>query len=190
MHLAVRFAGVLLALFVAGCVPSSLDDTVESIPTRTFVQIQAQSAGPLTPDTAYSASAIKAKMPGFTTETITAGVESSTVAAYGVFSDGIQVLQVHKGANGRIGPVHGVTHHLSGPNGERIGQTYGELRIDRDDCRVGRDLWRGMALCQARGADNVTLVFAIPQFQGPFDRLAPDGELDDAVLQRIVWEPR
>lgn len=189
MHLAVRCAGLALALLAAGCVPSSLNDTVESIPTRTFVQIQPQSVGPLTPDTVYSASGIQAKMPGFTAETITAGVESSTVAAYGVFSDGIQVLQVHKGTNGRIGPVHGVTHHLAGPNGERIGQTFRELRIDRDDCRVGRDLWRGMALCRARGADNITLVFAIPQFQGPFDRLAPDSELSEAVLQRIVWEP-
>ncbi|MEM1045231.1 MAG: DUF1131 family protein [Pseudomonadota bacterium] len=177
-----------IALVLTGCA-TSIEDSVESIPTRTFFTIMPDAVGALTPETAYSARAIQETLPGYTAETITSAVEARTVSAFGVFTEGIQVLQVHRGRNGKIGPIHGVTHHLSGPNGERIGSTFGALRIDRNDCRVGRNLWRGMALCSARGTENITLVFAIPQYQGPFDRLAPDDELRNAVLQRIVWQP-
>ena len=182
----VLFAG--LGLLVAGCA-SMIEETVEAIPTLTLFRFTTASVGGLTPETAYSSKAIQARLPGYTTETITSAVESRTVPAYGVFNSGIQVLQVHKGTNGKIGQVHGVTHHLAGPNGERIGSTFGALRMNRQSCRVGKNLWRGMALCKAPGTDNITLVFAISQFQGPFDRLAPDNELKDAVLQRIVWQP-
>ena len=47
-----------------------------------------------------------------------------------------------------------------------------QARVRRSDCRNGRNLWRGMAVCKARGAEHVTLVFSIPGYQGPFDRLA------------------
>ena len=182
------FRGAVLAFLglLAGCVPAAVQDP-DSIPTRTLVEVRNDRVAGLTPETGYASKAITAAMPGYTVETITAAVESKTVAAYGVFFDGIQVLQVHRGSGGKIGSVHGVTHHLVGPNGERIGQTFGDLRIARSSCKVGRNLWRGMALCRARGAGNVTLVFAIPQYQGPFDRLAPEPELRGAVLQRIVW---
>lgn len=185
----VRGACLALSVLVAGCA-ASIDETAVVVPSQTYLEITEAAAGPLTPSTGYSAAAIQAAMPGYSAVPITAGLESRTVAALGVFTDGIQVLQVHRGPGGRIGAVHGVTPRLTGPNGERIGQTFGELRLRRGSCRVGRDLWRGMALCTARGADNVTLVLAISQYQGPYDRLAPDGELENAVLQRIVWEPR
>lgn len=188
MRLWFRVAWACLGLLAGGCA-TAIEDTVDSIPTRTFFKITPASVGGLTPGTAYSSKAIQAKLPGYTTETITSAVESKTVSAYGVFTDGIQVLQVLRGSNGKIGAVHGVTHHLSGPNGERIGTTFGSQRISRQTCRVGRNLWRGMALCKARGGDNITLVFAISQYQGPFDRLAPDAELKTAVLQRIIWKP-
>ena len=188
MRVCFRVLWVGLGLILGGCAVS-VEDSVDSIPTRTFFKITPESVGGLTPGTAYSSKAIQAKLPGYTTETITSAVESNTVSAYGVFTDGIQVLQVLRGTNGKIGAVHGVTHHLAGPNGERIGSTFGSQRISRQSCRVGRNLWRGMALCKARGTDNITLVFAISQFQGPFDRLAPDSELKTAVLQRIIWKP-
>jgi len=187
MRICFRVLSVCLAFLAAGCA-ASLEETVDSIPTKTYVHFTEGAVGGLVPGTGYSSREIEARLPGFTTETITSANETTTVAAYGVFTDGIQVLQVHKGANGKIGPVHGVTNHLTGPNGERIGMTFGGLHMDRQSCRVGKSLWRGMALCKARGTDTITLVFAISQFEGPFDRLAPDSELKTAVLQRIVWE--
>jgi len=177
-----------LGLLIAGCA-GPIEDSVDSIPTRTFFQFTSASVGGLVPGTGYSSKAIQAKLPGYTTETITSAIETKTVAAYGVFNSGIQVLQVHRGTNGKIGSVHGVTHHLAGPNGERIGTTFSSQRIRRSSCRVGKSLWRGMAICQARGSGNIKLVFAISQYEGPYDRLPPDNELKTAVLQRIIWTP-
>ncbi len=62
-----------------------------------------------------------------------------------------------------------------------------QAKVRRADCRNGRKLWRGMAVCKARGTSRVTLVFAIPGFTGPFDRLPSAEELKRAELQRIVW---
>ena len=70
-----------------------------------------------------------------------------------------------------------------------FGMSFAEIGTARSDCRVGRNLWRGMAICKARGASNITLVYAIPQYPGPFDQLAPGDQLREAVLQRIIWTP-
>lgn len=54
--------------------------------------------------------------------------EDRTEWAIGAFnSDGFQVLQIFKRSNGKVREVHGVTHHLEGPNGERIGMTFSEI---------------------------------------------------------------
>ncbi|MDN3719787.1 DUF1131 family protein [Roseibium salinum] len=86
--------------------------------------------------------------------------------------------------------VHGVTHHLQGPNGERIGMTFSEVGSARSDCRVGKNLWRGMAICKSEGHPNVELVYAIPGYKGPFDQLPAENDLFDAELQRILWTPK
>ena len=83
-----------------------------------------------------------------------------------------------------------MSQHLAGPNGERIGMTMGQARVTRRDCRVGENLWRGMAVCKARGAPHISLVFSIPQYDGPFDELPPNEALKDAELQRIVWHAK
>ncbi|ADZ71412.1 DUF1131 family protein [Polymorphum gilvum] len=188
----VALSGLVLT-FLGACSPTVDYDgpvTVARTSNVTLVQITRTGVGGITADTAYSAKAIQAALPGFTTDGIQTAVEDSTEWAIGAFnSDGFQVLQVFKGANGRIRTVHGVTHHLQGPNGERIGMTFAEVGTRRSDCRVGRNLWRGMAICTARGADNVELVYAIPQYTGPFDALPPDGELRGAAIQRILWSP-
>src|SRR5690606_22349289 len=118
--------------------------------------------------TPYSEKAIQAALPGFTTEGLQSAVENGTEWVIGAFnSDGFQVLQVFKGSGGRVREVHGVTHHLQGPNGERIGMTFAQAGLSASDCRVGENLWRGMAICKARRTPNVTLVFAISQYDGP-----------------------
>ncbi|WP_417669374.1 DUF1131 family protein [Roseibium sp.] len=188
------FFASLLALLGSACSPAlDYEGPVQIARTSnvTLVQITNDSVGGITPETTYGSKAIEAALPGFTTEGIQTAEENRTEWALAAFnSDGFQVLQVFKGKGGKVRTVHGVTHHLQGPNGERIGNTFYEIGLGRNDCRVGRNLWRGMAICKAKNAPNVELVFAIPQFQGPFDELAPDIALQDATLQRIVWTPR
>ena len=186
----------LPALFVAAMVAASCSPTVDGGPVAavrtsnvTLVQITETGAGGLTDDTPYSEKAVVAALPGFTAEGFQAATEDRTEWAIGAFnSDGCQVLHVYKGDKGRIREVHGVTHHLQGPNGERIGMTFAEVGTARGDCRVGRNLWRGMAICKARGSERVTLVYAVSQYQGPFDRLPPDDQLRKASIQRIIWK--
>lgn len=157
----------------------------------TLVQITEDNVGGITPDTRYGSKSIESALPGFTTEGIQTAVENKTEWALAAFNtDGFQVLQVFKGSNGKVRSVHGVTHHLQGPNGERIGQTFSDIGTARSDCRAGKNLWRGMAICESTGHPNVELVYAIPGYQGPFDRLPPSKELFDAELQRILWTPK
>lgn len=157
----------------------------------TLVQITEDQVGGITPDTRYGSKSIESALPGFTTEGVQTAVENKTEWALAAFNtDGFQVLQVFKGSKGKVGSVHGVTHHLQGPNGERIGMTFSDIGTARSDCRAGKNLWRGMAICESTGHPNVELVYAIPGYQGPFDRLPPSKELFDAELQRILWTPK
>ncbi|KZM49258.1 DUF1131 family protein [Labrenzia sp. OB1] len=185
----------LLALTGAACSPTSDYDGTSGRLVRTsnltLVQITEDSIGGITSETTYGSKAIEAALPGFTTEGIQTAEEDRTEWALAAFnSDGFQVLQIFKGNDGKVRTVHGVTHHLQGPNGERIGMTFGEVGSARVDCRVGNNLWRGMAICKSQGHPNVELVYAIPGYQGPFDQLPASNDLFDAELQRILWTPK
>ena len=185
-----RLSCIGFVLALAGCSPTLDGEPVSIARTSdvTLVQITEAGAGGLTSDTTYSQKAIQAALPGFSTEGLQSATERSTEWAIGAFnSDGFQVLQVFKGANGKIREVHGVTHHLEGPNGERLGMTFAEIGTRKSDCRVGQSLWRGMAICKAKGSERVKLVYAIAQYAGPFDRLPPDSQLRGAALQRVIW---
>ena len=89
-----------------------------------------------------------------------------------------------------VGEIHGVGEDVAGPNGEKIGMTMRQAGVSRRMCRNGKALWRGMAICKARSAGNVSLVFSIPQYEGPFDRLPSARDLKRARLQRIVWRAK
>ena len=185
---------LLAALAVSACSPTADYDgssnRIISTSSVTLVRFTDDGVGGITRETPYSSKAIEAALPGFTTDGIQSANENSTEWATAVFNtDGFQVLQVFKGKDGKIRTVHGVTHHLQGPNGERIGMTFSEIGSARSDCRVGKNLWRGMAICKSEGHPSVELVYAIPGYQGPFDQLPPAKELFDAQLQRILWTP-
>ncbi|WP_346898604.1 DUF1131 family protein [uncultured Roseibium sp.] len=193
MRLSRLLTACLLGYLVAACSPT-IDDSgpilVAQTSDVTLVEISRDSVGGITADTRYGEKAIEAALPGFTAEGIQTAEENTTEWAIGAFnSDGFQVLQIFKGKDGKVRAVHGVTHHLQGPNGERIGMTFAQVGTSRGDCRLGKNLWRGMAICKAKGTPNVELVFAIPEYPGPFDRLAPQDELRKASLQRILWFP-
>lgn len=182
------------AILTVACSPSA-DLQAPAVAVRTsdvtLLQITEDHVGGITKETAYGPKAIEASLPGFTTEGIQTAVENNTEWALAAFNtDGFQVLQVFKGQNGKVRTVHGVTHHLQGPNGERIGMTFAEVGTARVDCRAGKNLWRGMAICRSIGHPNVELVYSIPGYTGPFHELPPAQELFDAELQRILWTPK
>jgi len=158
----------------------------------TFLQITAQGAGPINASTPLSSKAILAQMPGYTTGNVTIGLEHTTTDATVLFKEAyggrIQVLHL-LGSGGRIQQIHGVTHHIIGPAGERPGMSFRETGTDPSSCRIGTDLWLGMAICRSRGAPNVTLTFSF-QGEAAMATSLPSGQaLAEGMLQRIIWTP-
>jgi hypothetical protein len=178
-----------LTLMAAACAGTTDEFLPVSTSDQTLLVIGRDSAGPINRGTPYSKNHIEKLLPEFTTGTVQTAVEDNTVYTLVAFAQGMQVIHIYKGSNGKVGAVHGVTHHLKGPAGERIGMTFGQVGQKRSHCRVGRNLWRGMAICRSKAADNVQLVFAIPNFEGPFNALPKSKLLKNATLQRIIWTP-
>jgi len=158
----------------------------------TFLQITAQGAGPIGASTSYSSKAIVAGLPGYTTGHVTIGLETSTPDAIVLFKEAyggrIQMLHI-LGQGDRITQIHGVTHHVIGPAGERPGMTFREAGTNPATCRIGTDLWLGMAICKSRGASNVTLTFSLPGEAAMSTQLPGRDVLDNGILQRIIWTP-
>ena len=188
----VRFAILLpVLLLAAGCAASNVEPVSEAnVSSDTWLVMTKDGVGPVTSGTPFTETEMAKVAPGAEIRPIETARENSTAWTKAAFIGEVQAVQFFSGANGTVGEMHGVAQHLAGPNGERIGMTMAQARVDRSECRVGKNLWVGMAVCRARRADNIDLVFAIPQYDGPFDRL-PDGEtLNNAELQRIVWHAK
>ena len=158
-------------------------------PPKAVLAVTDAGVGGLTSETHYGPKAIGEAMPGYQIETIQTAGETGTQWTYAAFLNGLQMAQIFKGTGGKIGVVHGVGDAVAGPNGERLGMTFAQSRLPRSACRVGKGLWRGMGICQAANTEKVTLIFAIAGFLGPFDRLPPANQFDQATLQRILWTP-
>ena len=187
-----RIIALLLGIgSLAGCGINvgSFSDPAGAPPPKAVLSIGDSGVGGLTRETGYGPAAIGAALPGYKIETIQTAGETGTQWTYAAFLDGLQMVQIFKGSGGKIGVVHGVGDAVAGPNGERLGMTFAQSRLPRSACRVGQKLWRGMALCDAANTSHVTLVFAIPEFTGPFDRLPSSELLDQATLQRVLWKP-
>ncbi len=180
-------APVVLALALSACSESL--ENISTVPTATLLRITEAGAGPITAATPYSKAGLESLLPGYTIETVTMASENRTETALAAFSNGLQVLQILSAGGGRIAAVHGVTHHMTGPNGERIGMTFVEARQDASACRVGTGNWNGMPICTARGAPSVSLVYAVPGYESS-TRLPDQATLAEATLQRIIWTPR
>ncbi len=183
--------GFALLLTLAGCsVPmGSMTDSAGAPPPRAVLTVTDAGISGLTPETGYGPKSIGAALPGFDIETIQTAGENDTQWTYAAFRDGMQMVQIFKGTGGKIGVVHGVGDAVAGPNGERLGMTFAQVHLPRRACRVGKNLWRGMAICKAANTEKVSLVFAISEYKGPFDRLPSSSDLQRATLQRILWTP-
>ncbi|MDJ0931771.1 DUF1131 domain-containing protein [Breoghania sp.] len=165
-RLALSLVLLAAAPLLTGCaVPSNIASFGDTSPEPetsdipALLKITATYIGPLDASTRYSTKIIEAALPGFTTQPIQMATEDCTLWTTGVFHDGFQVLQVLKGKDGKIGVVHGVSPNIEGPNGERLGMRFDQEGTAVSQCRVGRNL----AICPARGAPNVDLVYAVTQ---------------------------
>lgn len=181
-----RFACLLTCLVLTACVATDLPPDIVS--DATYATITDRGVGSISGDTPYSSDALAAVLPGAEIRTIQTATEDGVTSTLAAFANGVQVVQFYRGSGGTVGAIHGVTQHLSGPNGERIGMSMRQAAVSRSSCRAGRNLWRGMAVCPAVRTDHVTLVFSIPGYQGPFDGLPSAQDLENAELQRIVWQ--
>ncbi len=182
-------AAAFSAALLAACSSAIEGGIAEPPPTGgPTLAITAAGVGGLDASTTYSEASIEAVMPGFDAEPVTMATEQSTVSALALFRNGLQVLQVLPGEDGRIGAVHGVSASLRGPGGSRIGMSLEEARLPAGSCREGTGNWLGMPICSAPGAPNVTYVFAIPGYADP-NGLPDDATLATATLQRIIWTP-
>ena len=179
----------LTAATLAGCVagPPAEPLSEASVSSSTWLVITDKGVGNVQAGTPYTETSLAEVAPGADIRTIQTAKESNTAWTHAAFIGEEQAVQFFKGPSNTVGEMHGVSQHLKGPNGERIGMTMAQAGVRRGDCRNGKDLWIGMAVCKARGASHVELVFAIPQYDGPFDRLASPEDLKRAELQRIVW---
>lgn len=174
---------------LAGCAPTVAEPLSEIyVSSETWVVISDEGAGSVRPGTPYVEATLAGVAPGADIRPIEAAREESTTWTHAAFIDDIQAVQFFKGRGNTVSEMHGVGQNLAGPNGERIGMTMAQARVSRRDCRAGRELWLGMAVCRARGSRHVELVFAIPGYDGPFDTLPSAEDLKEARLQRIVWK--
>jgi hypothetical protein len=180
---------VLIPLALAGCVAESEPLPDAAVSSTTWLTITDDGVGPLTAGAPFQDATLATVAPGADIRTVEAAQESRTTWTRAAFINDIQAVQFFKDGN-TVGEIHGVSQNLTGPNGERLGMTMRQARVARSDCRAGRDLWTGMAVCKARGAEHVSLVFSIPQYAGPFDVLPSADDLERATLMRIVWNAR
>ncbi|XWN30680.1 MAG: DUF1131 family protein [Devosia sp.] len=182
---------LLAAIVLKACVATPAAPVTEAaVSSSTFLVITDEGAGAINAATPYNEASLSAVAPDVEIRSIQTAIEDRTTWTHAAFVGEVQAVQFFKGPAGRVGEIHGVTQHLAGPNGERIGMTMAQAGVRRRDCRNGKSLWRGMAVCKARGARHVSLVFSIPQYEGPFNRLASSEDLKRAELQRIVWRAK
>ncbi|MGE0231499.1 MAG: DUF1131 family protein [Flavobacteriaceae bacterium] len=183
----------LAALLLSACSteapgPAGYAPIAPSAPTLSH--ITARTAGPVGPGEPFSTRRLQELFPGKEIETIALANEDETFYGFVVFNQGLQVMAAEPdSANRSIVAMHGVGPAVAGPNGEKIGMTFANAHIAPRSCRVGRDLWAGMAICPADHAPNVSLVFFDGNWQTPPDRLPPASQLASGRLQRIVWTP-
>lgn len=178
-----------LALAACGTPADELESQAPTV--ETFLQITKAGAGPLSASTRYDAKVIEAAMPGYTTGSVLIGLETGTTNATVIFKTmyggRVQALHVLPGPNGKIAQIHGVTQHIVGPAGERPGMTFRQTGVSPSSCRMGTNLWLGMAICSSQGAANVILAFSLKGEAATATTLPGADALATGELQRIIW---
>lgn len=166
-----------LALALAACGPAEPEAPTPSAETSEPV-LDEDGLGRLGAETPFDTAAVRAALPsGFAVEGGATDVSGAPILW--ALRDGLLILEVHRGEDGRVGRVDAVSDQVEGPDGARTGQSYADLG-GRMACDPGEGDLAGRAVCR-RGA--IRYVFA----HGGAPDAVDDDELEAALLERMVW---
>ncbi|MCB1436759.1 MAG: DUF1131 family protein [Rhodobiaceae bacterium] len=163
-------------------------DTLGQLNSAPVIALTATGLGAVGADTPYSQKALANALPGFSFQTVKTMSEGHLKWLLGAFSGGLQQAQFEGGGTGgTIRRIHLVGQEAAGPNGERIGMTYGESGGSKLSCTPGRGEWSRMALC-INEAHSLTYIYAPDDYDWPEGRLPDAARLARARLVRMIWE--
>ncbi len=184
-----RLAALALAsLLLAAC--SGLNDfgpAVDIQPTAIpGIALSESGLGLVDQSTAYSSGAISAALNGTRVETVNATFEGRVISQLAAFGpSGLQFARF-QGGGGRVSGIQVVSEEVAGPNGARVGMTYRQTNGNGMICEEGSGSWTQMAVCQRPGS-AITFLYSVPLWRE--GRMPQGRELNDAVLNRMIWEP-
>lgn len=182
-----RIISVIALAFLSACASSS--GSLESIREVELLRFSENTAGPITGAEKLGKAQLSELFPNSTVDSILTAQEQKTIWALAVFQEGVQIIQVIRNGS-TVSEVHGVGSSVTGPGQKRVGTFFRQSGFTKSDCRVGKSLWIGAAICRDPDTPNIDYVYSISEYSGPFDILPNDDILATAVLQRIVWRPQ
>ena len=114
---------------------------------------------------------------------------ADTLQVFYAFYDGLIVLEVYPDARGeRVGRVDATGEGVIGPGDRRVGATFSAIGGPSMTCEPGADELEGRAVCAPVSGSAIRYVFAHGAAAPP-GQLPPEGDLADAMLERMIWEP-
>ncbi|MBV6658158.1 MAG: DUF1131 family protein [Devosiaceae bacterium] len=136
--------------------------------------------------TSFSARAISEALSGARVETVNATDDGRVVSQLAAFGpSGLQMARF-RGAGGRVTSIQVVSEDVPGPGGARVGMSYRQTGGNAMECEEGSGSWTQMAVCQRLGS-AITYVYSVPLWTE--GRMPRGNELNDAILNRMIWEP-
>jgi hypothetical protein len=136
--------------------------------------------------TAFSSNAISVALNGTRVERVNATSDGRVISQLAAFGpSGLQFARF-EGSSGRVSSIQVVSEEVQGPSGVRVGMSYRQAGGNSMNCEEGSGSWRQMAVCRRSGS-AVTLLFSVPLWRE--GRMPRGNELNDAILNRMIWEP-
>ncbi|MFK7792915.1 MAG: DUF1131 family protein [Devosiaceae bacterium] len=136
--------------------------------------------------TRFSSSAISDALNGARVETVNATFEGRVIAQLAAFGpSGLQFARF-QGSGGRVTGIQVVSEEVQGPRGARVGQTYRQAGGNAMSCQEGTGSWSQMAVCRRSGS-AIRYLFSVPLWRE--GRMPRGNELNNAILNRMIWEP-
>lgn len=183
--LATAFA---LCLTLAAC--AGRDEYTQSVDVQPTtipgLALSETGVGLVDQSTRFSSGAISEALGGARVETVNATYNGRVIAQLAAFGpSGLQMARF-QGASGRITGAQIVSEDVPGPGGARVGMTYRRTGGNSMQCDEGTGSWEQMAVCHRAGS-AITYVYSVPLWRE--GRMPTGNDLNEAVLNRMIWEP-
>lgn len=179
---------VVLCLILAAC--AGRDEYAQPVDVQPTtvpgLALSETGVGLVDQSTRFSSGAISEALGGARVETVNATYNGRVIAQLAAFGpSGLQMARF-QGSSGRITGAQIVSEDVPGPGGARVGMTYRQTGGNSMACDEGTGSWEQMAVCQRAGS-AITYVYSVPLWRE--GRMPRGSELNDAVLNRMIWEP-